>query len=265
MSRHSPSREWNAAEYHRHSAPQFHWGQRVLSQLSLRGDECVLDAGCGTGRLTRLLAEALPRGRVVGVDLSRNMVKHANLELADFGGRARFVSADLAALPFAARFDGIVSTASFHWVMDHDALFANLFSALRPEGWLRAQCGGGPNLFRLRERVKELAATPGFAPFLGKFREPWLFADSSTTADRMRAAGFAGVETSLEEAPVYVSSAQEFKDYLRTFILHQHLQLLPDEPAREAFIQELIAASASDDPPWVLDYWRLNLRGIKPR
>src|ERR1022692_3631937 len=100
MSEPANSREWNAAEYHRLSAPQFQWGQRVLSKLRLRGDECLLDAGCGTGRLTRLLLESVPRGRVVGVDLSRNMVRHAQQELRpDFGGQIGLVNADLSALP----------------------------------------------------------------------------------------------------------------------------------------------------------------------
>src|SRR5882672_11054494 len=109
------SREWNAAEYHRLSAPQFQWGQRVLNDLRLRGDECVLDAGCGTGKLTRLLLQNLPHGRVVGLDLSHNMVMHAQSDLrAEFGDRAQFVTADLLALPFRGAFDGIFSTASFH-------------------------------------------------------------------------------------------------------------------------------------------------------
>lgn len=264
MSRQSGSREWNAAAYDRSSKPQFHWGQKVLSQLSLRGDECVLDAGCGSGRLTRVLAEGLPRGRVVGLDLSRNMVQLARQNLADLGPRVEFVAADLAALPFNACFDGIVSTAAFHWVLDHDALFANLFAALRPNGWLHAQCGGGPNLARLRSRVKQLAATPDFSPRLGDFPEPWFFADTENAAVRLRSAGFVEVETSLEEAPVHVSSADEFKDYLRTFILHQHLESLPDEAERAKFVDHLATAHANDDPPWTLDYWRLNLRGRKP-
>ncbi|HYR45160.1 MAG TPA: class I SAM-dependent methyltransferase, partial [Terriglobia bacterium] len=147
----SNSREWDAAEYHRLSVPQFQWGQRVLIELKLRGDECVLDAGCGTGKLTRLLLQNLPRGRVVGLDLSRNMVRHARRGLRrEFGDRAQFVAADLLALPFCEVFDGIFSTASFHWVLDHDALFRNLFAALRSGGWFHAQCGGGPNLARLR-------------------------------------------------------------------------------------------------------------------
>jgi trans-aconitate 2-methyltransferase len=259
------SREWNAAEYHRVSAPQFQWGQRVLSELRLRGDESLLDAGCGTGKLTRILLENLPRGRVVGVDLSCNMALHAreNLE-ADFSGRARFVVADLVALPFRDYFDGIFSTASFHWVLDHDELFRNLYGALRPKGWLHAQCGGGPNIYRLRQRVQILSQTAEFSEWLGKFREPWFFSDAEGAASRLRAAGFENVVTGLEEAAYSAPGGREFEDYLKTFVLHRHLELLPSETLRTNFIQKLVDAAAHDDPPWTLDYTRLNLRASKP-
>src|SRR5580765_5637942 len=136
MSQAPNSREWNAADYHRLSAPQFHWGQKILRELNLRGDEFVLDAGCGTGRLTHLLLENLPRGSVVGLDVSRNMVIHADRDLRSvFGERVQCIAADLVALPFRNAFDGIFSTASFHWVLDHDLLFRNLFDTLRPGGW----------------------------------------------------------------------------------------------------------------------------------
>lgn len=258
------SREWNAAEYHRLSAPQFQWGQKVLSKLRLRGDERLLDAGCGTGRLTRLLLESLPSGRVVGVDLSRNMVRHARQELGpDFGGQVGLVAADLSALPFLDCFDGIFSTASFHWVRDHDVLFRNLFAALRAGGWLHAQCGGGPNLLRLRERVSELASGPEFSKWLGDFSEPWFFADAEGTAERLRDAGFRDVETGVEAAPFVAPTSDGFQEYLRTFVLHRHLELLPSEALRGAFVSRLAEAAAQDDPPWTLDYWRLNLRARK--
>ncbi len=258
------SREWNAAEYHRLSAPQFQWGQRVLNQLHLRGDECVLDAGCGTGKLTRLLLENLPRGRVVALDLSRNMVRHAQLNLVpDFDDRSSFVAADLAALPFRNCFDGIFSTASFHWVLDHDGLFRNLYEALRPAGWLHAQCGGGPNLASLRQRVCALSQTAEFLNWLGKFPEPWFFSDAEGAASRLRAAGFEHIETGIEQATFTVPSGQEFQQYLRTFVLHRHLELLPTDALRAAFVQKLADQSARDNPQWALDYWRLNLRAHK--
>ena len=265
MSNPSNSREWNAAEYHRLSAPQFHWGQRVLSQLQLRGDEILLDAGCGTGRLTRILLQNLPRGRVVGLDLSRNMVLHAQQDLKpDFGERVRFVAADFVALPFENCFEGIFSTASFHWVHDHDALFRSLYQVLRPAGWLHAQCGGGSNLALLRQRVRALSDCPEFFDWLGRFSEPWFFSDAESAALRLRAAGFENVETNIEPASYAAASDQEFQQYLRTFILHRHLERLPTENLRAAFVEKLSAEAAHDDRPWTLDYSRLNLRAHKP-
>ncbi len=260
----SSSREWNAAEYHRLSAPQFEWGQRVLNELHLRGDECVLDAGCGTGKLTRLLLENLPHGKVVGVDLSCNMVTHARQNLEPgYGSRVSLVAADLLDLPFSNCFDGIFSTASFHWVTNHDRLFLNLYSALRRGGWLHAQCGGGPNLARLRQRVRELSQGSPFAEWLADFREPWLFSDAEEAARRLRSAGFEEVKTWLEQAAFTAKGPEEFEEYLRTFVLHRHLEMLPDAELRSTLLKRLMEWSAASDAPFVLDYWRLNIRAVK--
>ena len=160
------SREWNSEVYQRLSSPQFGWGKKVLDRVRLRGDETVLDAGCGTGRLTGELLERLPRGRVVGLDLSSNMLQAARRELESrFAGHLWFVAADLQQLPLREAADGIFSTAAFHWVKDHERLFRSLHGALKPGAWLEAQCGGGPNLAALRERADALISAPPLAPF----------------------------------------------------------------------------------------------------
>jgi len=259
------SGEWNASEYDRLSQPQFQWGQCFLGSLHLRDDETVLDAGCGTGKLTALLLHNLPAGKVVGLDLSRNMVGLARKNLrTQFGERAQFVAADLLHLPFHACFDGIFSTASFHWVLDHDALFRGLFDALRPGGWLHAQCGGGPNLKRLRQRVRTVGQSAEFSRWLAEFPEPWFFSEAEGAAARLRAAGFVEVETGLEAAPFTVADGRQFQDYLRTFVLHRYLELLPSEALRQRFLNHVAESCGHDDPPWTLDYWRLNLRARKP-
>lgn len=266
MSEPVKSREWDAAEYHRLSAPQFQWGQRVLSELRLHGDECLLDAGCGTGKLTRLLLENLPNGRVIGLDVSRNMVQHARQNLhPEFGDHSQFIVADLLALPFRGAFDGVFSTASFHWVMDHDGLYRNLYASLKPGGWLHAQCGGGDNLKRFRERVRTVSQREEFFPYLGPFPEPWYFSSAQDAAAHLKVAGFKSIQTNLEPAAFAVASLEEFKDYLRTFVLHRHLELLPDPAHIERFLQQLAEQCARDNPPWTLDYWRLNLRASKPK
>lgn len=258
----SGAREWNSAAYHRLSEPQVSWGKKVLSRLKLRGDEVILDAGCGTGRLTAELLEALPDGFVVGIDLSQNMLHSAREHLAShFGERVSLLACDFLHLPFERSFDVIVSTAAFHWVLDHDRLFANLREALISHGWLEAQCGGGPNIARLRGRANALAATPRFAAFFKGFREPWLFEDADGAAERLRQAGFVEIETSVEAAPTVLSNAQHYNEFVRSIILRRHLRILPREELRSEFMARLTEQAATDDPPFSVDYWRLNLRG----
>jgi trans-aconitate methyltransferase len=265
MSNSSPSREWDATAYHRLSEPQVSWGKKVLSRLRLRGDETLLDAGCGTGRLTADLLQALPHGRVIAVDLSQKMLQTAREFLTpNFGERVSFIAADLQHLPFQQALDGIVSTAAFHWVLDHDRLFRSLYLALRPGGWLQAQCGGGSNLARLRKRVIALAATPKYAAFLANFAEPWTYSDAQTAAETLRRAGFIDVETNLEPAITVLRDADHFSEFLRTVILCRHLERIPDSGLKTQFVAELARQAASDDPPYSLDYWRLNLSGHAP-
>jgi trans-aconitate 2-methyltransferase len=259
------TKEWNATLYHQISAPQVSWGKKVLSRVSLRGNERLLDAGCGTGRLTRDLLEALPRGQVVALDVSQNMLDGARAYLEpDFGTRVQFVRCDLLDLPFDREFDGIFSTASFHWVLDQDQLFRNLYRALRPGGWLIAQCGGGPNLAKLLTRVQALVDSPAYAKYFADYAIPWEFSDAKTASERLRCAGFEEIETSLEEAPTSFPSAPEYQQFVESVILRNHLLRIPDPVTREQFLAELTRQAAADNPPFELDYWRLNLQGRRP-
>lgn len=258
------TKEWNATLYHQISAPQVSWGKKVLARVSLRGHERVLDAGCGTGRLTRDLLEALPEGRVVALDVSQNMIEAACAYLEpDFKGRVEFVRCDLLDLRFENEFDGIFSTASFHWVLDHQWLFRNLYRALRPGGWLGAQCGGKNNLDRFLGRVEELLSSKAYARYFEHYAFPWEFSDAETAAERLRLAGFEEIETSLEETPTIFPNAQEFQQFVESVILRNHLLQIPEESVRQELLGELTRQFAADETPFLLDYWRLNVSARK--
>ena len=174
--------DWNAASYDKVADPQARWGAEVLARLPLEGDETVLDAGCGTGRVTELLLARLPRGRVVALDASAAMLEQARGRLARFGDQVEYVQADLERpLPIAEPVDAVLSTATFHWVLDHDALFANLAPVLRPGGWLVAQCGGFGNVATLLRVAKEVH--PGF-------RRVHNFQTAEATRERLERSGF---------------------------------------------------------------------------
>jgi trans-aconitate methyltransferase len=261
----SYEREWDASSYHRLSAPQTSWGEKVLSRLMLRGDETILDAGCGTGRLTASLVAVLPRGRVLAVDQSENMLIEARAYLAPHASQIQVVAADFANLPFHSSLDGIFSTASFHWVKDHRGLFRSLFQALKPSGWLIAQCGGGENLSRLRKRMRALASEEKYRAYLETFEEPWFFSDSETAGHNLGDVGFLEIETSMEPASTRFEDFEHYSSFVRTSIVHRHLNKLPTRELQQAFLDDLAELAQRDTPPFELDYWRLNLKARKPR
>ena len=248
------SRSWDAAAYDRVSAPQLEWAERVLERLPLRGDETVLDAGCGSGRVTRLLLDRLPRGHVVAVDSAQSMVDHARASVDP--ERTTVFRADLAELELDAPVDAVFSNAVFHWIEDHDALFARLHAALRPGGLLVAQCGGRGNVERLHVAAREVAASEPYAEHLAGWHGPWMFAGAEETAERLERAGFAEIRTWLEPYPV---TPPDPLGFLRTVCLGPHLEQLPEE-LRAAYVEAVCARSGTR-----LDYVRLNIDAKKPR
>ncbi len=256
----SSPHDWDGAAYQRLSDPQFGWGMRVLASIALRGDECVLDLGCGPGRLTAELLSRLPQGRVIAVDASPSMIATAREQLARFGERVTLIESDLLDLQLDSVADFAFSTATFHWIRDHARLFRVLHRALKPGGRLVAQCGGGPNLERIRGRADRLMSDARFAPFFRDWRNPWNYTSPEETAERLRAAGFTEVDTGLEETPIPFDAADAFRQFARTVVVRPYLAAISDEARREEFLDALVAQAAGDAPPFTLDYWRLNMR-----
>ena len=259
----TPQPDWNASVYHRVSAPQTAWGTEVLERLTLSGTETVLDAGCGTGKLTRLLAERLPRGRVVALDGSKDMLGVATRELASFGSRVEFVQATLPEVPLRAPVDAIFSTATLHWVLDHPAVFRAFLNVTRPGGHLEFQCGGVGNLHRLHERAEALARTKEFVDAFQNFEEPWCYAGAEETAEQLEEAGWTSVHTWLEVRPTPFSDAAAFSEFISSVNLRPFLSKL-DERRGRRFAAALVEAAGKDNPPYVLDYVRLNASARAP-
>lgn len=258
--------DWDGSAYHRVSEPQFAWGLAVLGRLELRGDETVVDAGCGSGRLTAALLDRLPRGRVIAVDRSESMLAVAEAELRPrYGDRVTLLCADLLDLDLDAAADAVFSTATFHWVLDHPRLFAVLHRALRPGGRLHAQCGGGANLRRVKTRAAQLVEAPQLRAWFEGWEPPWEYADAQTTRARLQAAGFTAVETSLEPALTVFAGRQAYRAFLGTVIMRPYLARIPDPPLREALLDRMCDGAEADQPPWSLDYWRLNMAAVRPR
>ncbi len=251
----SGTREWDAGTYDRVSTPQQSWAQPVVDRLRLEGDETVLDAGCGSGRVTQVLLEALPDGEVIAVDGSAAMVEEAKALLGT--DRIRYIHSDLLALDLDEEVDAVFSNAVFHWITDHERLFERLRAALRPGGRIEAQCGGEGNVARFYAVVAEVVAErPDLAEHLGDF-EPHRFASPAETERILSELGFEDVACNLEPRPVRPPEPREF---IRTVCLVAHAELLPAELRDE--LVDAVLERLGPEPE--LDYVRLNISARKP-
>jgi trans-aconitate 2-methyltransferase len=247
------TRDWNAAAYERVSAPLEAMGREVLDRLDLRGDERVLDAGCGTGRVTAALVERLPDGEVVAVDGSPAMIEELRRR---FDGRVDGRVADLTELTLDRPVDAVLSTATLHWILDHDRVFTRLRDALVPGGRLVVQCGGEGNVATVREAIDAVSRQDPFASALVGWPGPWNFASPRDTAARLRRLGYADVWTWRQDVRVAPDDPPE---YLATVVLGSHLDRLAPEH-RDAFVAAVLDAM----PEPVVHYVRLNVLARRP-
>lgn len=245
----SSTRDWDASTYQRVALPHEDWARAVLDRLGLEGGETVLDAGCGSGRTTAIVIERVPDGRVIAVDGSPSMVDGVKEVLRP--GDTAIVS-DLTQLELDEQVDAVFSTAVFHWIADHDALFARMRAALRDGGRFAAQCGGEGNIDAFRKAGEEVASREPYAPYLEGIEKLWNYAGAEETEARLRAAGFTDVRCWLEPWPV---DPPEPEVFARTICLGAHVERLPEE-LRDQFVADVLAAQPS---PLHLGYVRLNI------
>jgi trans-aconitate 2-methyltransferase len=248
----SGPREWDAETYDAVSDPQFSWGMEVLERLRLDGDEDALDAGCGSGRVSAELLGRLPEGSLIAADASEAMIAKARERLGD---RVSYLLTDLSELELERPVDLVFSTATLHWILDHDRLFSRLRAALRPGGRLIAQCGGEGNVAEHAQAIAAVAAEPEFAVHLEQMTGIWNFASAEETERRLRAAGFEEIRCWLEPKPVQPERPLEFTS---TVTLGPLLAQLPLE-LRRPFAEAVLARSPQ---PLVLDYVRLNIEAV---
>ena len=245
-------RGWDGKTYDRIGTPQLEWGKVVLDRLELRGDETIVDAGCGSGRVTELLLERLPRGHVIALDGSASMIEAARERL---GGHANieFTVMDLLELDLGGRqVDGVISTATFHWITDHARLFEQLHAIIGPGGQLVAQCGGKGNIARVLEQAYAVMAESEWSAFFEGYVDPHRFADAPETESLLGAAGFVEATCWLQAAPV---NPPEPPVFLNSVILGGAMERLPVE-RQDAFIAAVLARLPE---PFEADYVRLNI------
>ncbi len=241
---------WKGDDYDRISGPHADMGTIALDRLELRGDERVLDVGCGSGRVTERLMERLSGGSAIALDGSASMLRQAAARLARFGDRVTYVKADLARPPLPVRgpVDAIMSTATLHWILDHDALFRGIGGALRPRGQLSFQCGGEGNAAAMIEAVRDQGVETAGAFHMAAVEE---------TQIRLAAHGFVDIDAWLQPQTIAFETRSDMLEYIVTPYLRPATGL-PDEE-----LYRLANGVVDRLGVLAIDYVRLNVTARK--
>lgn len=162
--------EFDGQRYRQASAHQKEWGSRLISALALRGDESILDVGCGDGILTAQLADRVPHGRVVGIDASTGMIMAAR---SNQRPNLAFVLCDICDADFAGEFDIVFSNATLHWIKDHAKLLRILHRSLKDGGALRVNFAADGNCQTWFRVARELMNADEFREAFAGFEWPY--------------------------------------------------------------------------------------------
>ncbi len=239
------TRDWDARTYAALPLPHVNWGLRVISRMRLTGSERVLDAGCGTGRDAAELLSRHPGLDLIGIDGSASMIDQARERLGD---RAALLVADLTEpLPIAA-VDAVMSVATFHWITDHAALFANLASAMRPGARLTSDCGGAGQLANVDAALVAVTGQP---------KQDMEFAGVAATEANLVGAGFVVERVDLRPDPLRLEDPELLERYLGAVCLGGYLKTLPAAEHAE-FLRDVRLAM----PEPVIDYIRLEIDAV---
>jgi trans-aconitate 2-methyltransferase len=232
---------WDAGDYERHSSAQQAWARELIAKLALRGDERLLDIGCGDGKVTAELASHVPAGCVVGIDSAASMVRLARArQPVDKTPNLSFCLADALDLPFCPSFDVAFSNATLHWVHDHRRVLRGISRSLRPGGRLLFQMGGRGNAAGMLSLLADMIREPEWREFFTDFVFPYAFYGPEQYLPWLEEARLDRLRVELIPKDMTHDGAAGLEGWIRTTWL-PYAQRVP-EPQRERFVGELAAS-----------------------
>jgi trans-aconitate 2-methyltransferase len=284
---------WDARTYDQVSRlVQYRWGQQVLEWRKWRGDEIVLDAGCGSGLLTRLLAKRVPRGKVYAVDIDSNMIKQAknNLQFLD---NVEIIQSSFTDIRIPRKLDVIFSNSAFHWIQDHRKAFQKFWEMLRPmndsnkiaeisagsnsnnnsgsNGQLLIQCGGYGNLQQIITMLEQITHLDQFKEHFTDWKQPWYFPKLHDTYKLLQQTGYVNTRVFSSSDHVTLPNRRVYSKFVKTVVIKSYLDHLSRDNDDadidrlktlflNVFLDEVEkCGNNNSSASWFLDFVRLNI------
>lgn len=239
--------QWNARDYAQHSSAQLQWASELIPKLGLQGHESLLDLGCGEGRITALIAARIPQGRVLGIDLSPEMIALASIQFPpSTHPNLSFLQMDISRIALEQHFDLAFSNAALHWVADHGAVLRGVRSCLHSGGRVLFQMGGRGNAGGIFAAIGEMLARPHWCGYFQGFAAPYSFYGPEQYRDWLPQTGFRPLRAELIPKDMYHPDPAGLLGWLRTTWFPYTDRLPADQ--REAFLGEVVEAYLAAHP-----------------
>ncbi len=263
---------WDAETYHKISNIQEEWAIEILEKRKIKGDEVILDAGCGSGRVTRLIANKVKIGKIYAVDIDVNMISNAKVNLKDFTN-VIIIQSDLINLKLPEKMDLIFSNAVIHWIFDHEKLFKNFWDILKSGGELLIQFGGKDNLGTIPIIADKVIKDNGFSQYFENWKIPWNFNSVENISKILKEIGFKNIHVNSEKKIAKFANLEEYRVFMKTVVLKPYLSYLSTDNnnKKEIFMDEFIKETQNyyhdqgikQNPKLEIDYTRLNILAKK--
>lgn len=255
--------EFDGEKYKKASKHQQEWGNRLIGELSLNGDENILDLGCGDGSLTEQLSQLVPDGSVLGIDASAGMIETARKRVRD---NLVFTQMDINTIHFRNVFDVVFSNATLHWIKDHKKLLKKTVTALKEGGMILWDFAGDGNCSNFYGVIREKIRNEKYKPYFNGFEWPWYMPAKTEYEKIIAASGFGRYEITEENRDRYFSNPDEMIKWIDQPSIVPFMEVIPNKlksAFREDVINSMLEKTLQPDGTCFETFRRIHVKATK--
>jgi trans-aconitate 2-methyltransferase len=250
---------WDAKTYDKVSSnAQLEWGRKLLDKRKWTGNEIVMDAGAGSGNLTKILADRVPYGQIFAVDADPNMVQHARSNLSGWRN-VQVIHSSMDKVNLPIELDVIFSNAALHWILNQEDLFSHFWQLLKSNGELLIEYGGHGNIERALTVIFKIMQSDQFKEHFVNWKQSWYFPKPDETERLLQKARFRDIQVSLSKRTISFSDGDGFAIFVKTVIMKPFLGYLPNAKKKEQFLDAFLKKIVQSGWALSLDYMRLGI------
>lgn len=217
-----------------------------------------MDAGAGSGNLTKVLADKVPQGQIYAVDADLSMVQQAKSNLSSCRN-VQVIHSSMTKVNLPKKVDVIFSNAALHWILDQEAVYSHFWQLLKPNGELLIEYGAHGNVEGPLSIIFKLTQSDQFKEHFVNWKQPWYFPKPDETERLLRKVRFRDIQVSLSKQTTIFSDRQSFAIFVKTVIMKPFIGYLPDAKKKAQFLDAFLNEIERSGLTWSLDYMRLRI------